>query len=169
MTEPTTRSSATERQTDPETFYALIRLIRRVFNGLSGLSDAIHTDRGVTAGMRAVMEQLALSGPQTVPEMARARAVSRQHIQVLVNSLLERGIVENRPNPAHRRSLKIALTPAGDRLFDEMQADEVAWLDRLAGGLSSRQIEAAHRALAALDQTVSSARNDLATRGDDQP
>ena len=115
--------------------------------------------------MRAVMEQLALGGPQTVPDMARARSVSRQHIQVLVNALVDRGIAENRANPAHRRSVKIALTPAGDRLFDEMQADEIAWLDKLAGDLSARQIEAAHRALAKLDTTVASAHTDVVAGG----
>ena len=169
MTEPPSDRSAGMQHTDAEAFYALIRLVRRVFNGLSGLSDAIHADRGVTAGMRAVMEQLALGGPRTVPDMARARSVSRQHIQVLVNALVDRGIAENRPNPAHRRSVKIALTPAGDSLFDEMQADEIALLDKLAGGLSARQIEAAHRALAKLDTTVASAHTDVEAGGKGRP
>jgi hypothetical protein len=41
----------------------------------------------MTAGKRGVLKGLDRLGPQTVPQMARARPVSRQHIQTLVNRL----------------------------------------------------------------------------------
>jgi DNA-binding MarR family transcriptional regulator len=63
--------------------------------------------------MRAVLEFLQAQGPTPVPHIARSRGVSRQHIQTIVNELLDEGLVELRDNPAHRRSCLVALTAAG--------------------------------------------------------
>src|SRR4026207_1942234 len=79
---------------------------------------------GVTAAHRGVMESLFRGGPQTVPAMARARPVSRQHIQILVNRLVDLGLVAAVANPAHMRSPLFELTPAGSKRFAEMQRRE---------------------------------------------
>ena len=63
----------------PRDLEALIHLIRLAFNRLRARADALHADLGVSAGMRAVLESLAESGAQTVPDMARTKSVSRQH------------------------------------------------------------------------------------------
>jgi hypothetical protein len=39
--------------------------------------------------MRAVLEFLSRHGPASVPQIARRRFVTRQHIQALVNGLME--------------------------------------------------------------------------------
>jgi len=54
--------------------------------------------------MRAVLEGLDRSGPRTVPAMARARLVTRQHIQTILNELLERKLVETQER--ERRALR---------------------------------------------------------------
>jgi len=54
-----------------------------------------------------------LSGPQTVPAMERARLVTRQHIQTILNELLERKLVETQDNPAHKSSPLIMLSAEG--------------------------------------------------------
>lgn len=79
---------------------------------------------GFTASHRAVMESLATGGPQTVPALARARPVARQHIQVMVNDLAAMALVETRANPAHRRSPLVALTAAGARRFETIRRAE---------------------------------------------
>ena len=56
-------------------------------------------------------------GPQTVPTMARARNVSRQHVQKSVDGLAAGGLVSLRDNPAHRRSPIVELSDAGKALF----------------------------------------------------
>lgn len=69
--------------------------------------------------------------PTGVPGIARSRHVTRQHIQALVNDLLQRGLVELLDNPAHRRSRLVALTAEGRRTFGRMRAKEARFLARL--------------------------------------
>lgn len=86
---------------------------------------------GFTVSHRAVLESLATHGAQTVPALARARPVARQHIQVLVNDLAEWGLVETRSNPAHKRSPLVALTPLGAKRFDAIRRAESRMLESL--------------------------------------
>lgn len=62
---------------------------------------------------REILADLYERGPQTVPQLARRRRVSRQHIQVLANRMEQAGLISPAPNPAHRRSQLIRLTEAG--------------------------------------------------------
>ncbi len=110
---------------------AVVDATRALFHRLGAAADEVHRVSGVTAGPRAVLQDLYQNGPRTVPAMARARPVSRQHIQVLVNGLLERGEVELLPNPAHARSKLVALTDAGLALFDAIRHREAEVLERL--------------------------------------
>lgn len=99
--------------------------VRRLFHQLRALAETASSPAGgFTASHRAVLESLTTGGPQTVPAMARARPVARQHIQVLVNDLLDMGLVETLPNAAHKRSPLIGLTPAGKRRFAEIRQAE---------------------------------------------
>jgi DNA-binding MarR family transcriptional regulator len=86
--------------------------------------------------MRGVLEVLLLRGPATVPNMARARGVSRQHIQQQVDALLERDLLERRNNPAHRRSSMFALSDNGRALIQNMRAEELKALSRMQVGVS---------------------------------
>ena len=130
--------------------YAVIRQVRTCFNLLKGLSDEMNRDLGVNASMRAVMEALSTEG-RTVPDIARARSVSRQHIQVNMDALLEKGLVESRANPAHKRSPLYSLTDRGEEIFAEIRGREAAVLEQLADGLLGRTLEAANAALDALN------------------
>ena len=110
---------------------AVIDATRALFHRLSAAADHVHRGARMTAGPRGVLQDLYQNGPRTVPDMARARPVSRQHIQVLVNKLLERGEVEIRLNPAHARSKLVALTDVGMASFDAIRRREAGVLERL--------------------------------------
>ena len=109
---------------------------RLLFHALKHWAEVIHAGLELSESMRAVLERLLLGGPATVPEMARARGVSRQHIQQQVDGLLERDLVGSEDNPAHRRSRKIALTDRGRALIKNMRADELNALAGLQVGVS---------------------------------
>jgi DNA-binding MarR family transcriptional regulator len=119
---------------------AVFNLVPPIFFRLTALGDRLHAEHGVTTAMRGVLASLASGGPQTVPQMARARPVSRQHIQALVDALAERELVVLRPNPAHRRSPLVELTERGRTLFDEMRAREAPIVDRLDRRLSADKV-----------------------------
>jgi DNA-binding MarR family transcriptional regulator len=57
--------------------------------------------------------------------------VTRQHIQTLVNSLLELRLVALVDNPAHRRSALVRLTPEGQRGIERMKRRERQLFDTL--------------------------------------
>ena len=102
----------------------LINEVRLLYQSLVQFGDAIHAGSNVSMGMRAVMEYLDRNGDATVPQVARARRVSRQRIQTLVNPLLERGMVESISNPASKRSPLITLTKTGAKTILEMRRRE---------------------------------------------
>jgi DNA-binding MarR family transcriptional regulator len=134
----------------PADLYDLTLAVRRVFNALKATGDALHADLGVSAAMRAVMESLAGAGPRTVPQIARAKGVTRQHIQVLADHLVEAGLARFQPNAAHRRSDLLALTPQGERLFAQMRRREAGVLSAAAAVFRQADVRAATDLLRAL-------------------
>ncbi len=122
---------------------------RLLFHALKHWAESLHPERGITVAMRAVLELLLLGGPATVPDMGRARGVSRQHIQQQVDGLLERGLVRRQHNPAHKRSTLIELTDEGRGFIQGLRAEEQATLSRLRPGVSDRAMQDATQVLCA--------------------
>jgi DNA-binding MarR family transcriptional regulator len=102
----------------------LINEVRLLYQSLVQIGEAIHADSKVSMGMRAVLEYLDRNGDATVPDVARARRVSRQRIQTLVNPLLEMDLAESISNPASKRSPLITLTTNGTKTILEMRRRE---------------------------------------------
>ncbi|MBL9046991.1 MAG: MarR family transcriptional regulator [Tabrizicola sp.] len=147
----------------PPPIYELILDIRATFRALRAASDAMNEARGVTAARRAVMEFLAGHGPATVPQIAEAKSVTRQHIQTSADELVAQGLAAWSDNPAHRRSRLLGLSPQGARVFDEIRSEESATLDQVSAGMDPTLIEAGRKALqdlqrglAALDRKTGS-------------
>ena len=134
--------------------YDILRNVRPLVLNSARVVEAALSDDGVSVGMRAVLEVLAEGGPATVPAVAERLDLARQGIQRHVNDLAALGLVEAVPNPAHRRSVLIAPTPAGTALFRRIRADELDSLDRLAGDCSRDEIVTALKVLRALNRDV---------------
>lgn len=130
--------------------YRLIVEIRGAFNELKAFADDANADLGVTAAMRAVLEHLARVGPSTVPDIARAKSVSRQHIQKLADALVAAGLARFEPNPAHKRSALLAPTEAGERTFATIRRREGRALARLREALDAGRCAEAAETVAAL-------------------
>lgn len=95
-----------------------------LFNRLKLVAEQIHQQGEMSGGRRAILRMLDEADAQTVPQMSRARAVSRQHVQALINELAEEGYVEFVENPAHKRSPFVQLTNQGKRAVDAMNRRE---------------------------------------------
>ena len=105
-------------------------------------------------GLWGFLRTLALEGPQTVPQIARARPVSRQRMQRLANDLAADGLVEFIANPAHRTSKLVRLTPKGKVAFEEISGRIGQWTDRLAHDMDAAELRAAARVLRQIRQRV---------------
>jgi len=130
----------------PQSLFAETRLL---FLALKQWGDALHEGLGLTAAARGILDALLLGGAATVPRIARERGASRQHVQQLVDALLERDLVERRRNPNHKRSLLIALTDKGRALVENMRAEERNAIGRVQAGVSDHAIEEAELVLTA--------------------
>ncbi len=125
--------------------YDVIRHVRPLHAVLAQAVTVALAGRDVTMPMRAVLEVLHDDGPRTVPAVARTLDLSRQFVQRLVDACAARGLVADEPNPAHRRSPLVTLTPRGEDEISDILADEAATLRRVAAGLDPDDVEACLR------------------------
>jgi DNA-binding MarR family transcriptional regulator len=130
--------------------YKVTWLIRRLFRAMAERADAYLRDAGLTAADRAVLEFLNPDTRLTVPAIARRYQVSRQHVQVTVNHLIEQGFVETYDNPRHKRSPLLALTSSGQRMFATIRRRESAVLDKLFADIEIADIATTRRTLTIL-------------------
>lgn len=132
---------------------AVFRLMLEVIQTFHRLRAVGAEEGAVSAGgggSWGLMRSLAEGGEQTVPEIARARPVSRQHIQKLADELAAEGLVEFVGNPAHKRSKLLRLTPAGRARYKATSARIQGIADALGRGLDAREVAAAADLLATL-------------------
>ena len=141
----------------------LLLQVRAFEHGLRKAIAAVCSRHGVPEGGWSVLEVLANGRPQTVPQIGRLRATSRQNIQMLVNRLQRRGWVESVGNPAHKRSSLISLTEKGTAVAREVAASQASVLEGLSGRCSEAELGAAASLLRRLRQLVAEAAEGLGT------
>ena len=124
-----------------------------LFFRLRVVVEKLHGQGEGTSGRRAVLRELSREGPKTVPQMARARPVSRQSMQATVNGLADDGLVEFAYNPAHKRSKLVRLTPQGEELLREMDLREAEALTELGIEVSEEDLRRAAEILTSVRKT----------------
>jgi DNA-binding MarR family transcriptional regulator len=112
-----------------------------LFYRLRVVAEQIHHQGETSGPKRGILKTLDRLGPQTVPRMARARSVSRQYIQTLINQLAKGDFVEFVENPAHRRSPLVSLTPKGKEFLDAMVQREIELLEQLKMDSSEKELQ----------------------------
>lgn len=88
-----------------------------LFHRMRYAAEQVHGQGEYSAGRRGILKSLAQGGMQTVPQLARARYVSRQYIQKLANGLVADGWAIWQENPAHKRSKLLSLTQEGAQVL----------------------------------------------------
>ena len=117
------------------------------------LREAGKRTGGVTAwggGLWGFLNSLALGGPQTVPQIARARPVARQRIQRLADEAAAAGLVEFIANPAHKRSRLVRLTGEGETFHAQLTERLRDLAEGIAGDMETDELRVAHEVLARL-------------------
>jgi DNA-binding MarR family transcriptional regulator len=131
----------------------LLDEVRLLWHAMVRTGERLHEEEPVTLGMRAVLEFL-LHGPATVPHIARSRHVTRQHIQGLVDALLELDLAALATNPAHRRSSLVRLTPEGRGAIERMRRRERRFIDRIDLGVDPGELRRAAQTLRAVGKAL---------------
>lgn len=138
-----------ERRThEGETATEVILSTFRANGLLLAAGDQLAGEEGLTSARWQVLGAIALAKrPLTVPQIARRMGLTRQSVHTTVNRLLEAGLVELVPNADHRRSQLVRLTELGQARYEAIDRKQTVWINALANGLRSSDLDAAARVL----------------------
>jgi DNA-binding MarR family transcriptional regulator len=109
-----------------------------------GVAEELARPAGLTAAWWQVLGAV-LGQPLPVAGIARAMGITRQSVQRIADLLVERGLAEYRPNPAHRRAKLLEPTAEGRAAIARIGPGHAAFADRLAEAMGEAQLaEAVH-------------------------
>src|SRR3954449_13438197 len=134
--------------------YRVLMQVRPLYQASGRAVEHALQSTGVTVPLRAVLELVLDRGPMTVPQIARDFGVTRQSVQVLVDSGASRGLVEFEDNPQHRRSRFVKATEQGRRTFTEVHRRELQNLDRVTADLDADELARCARVLEVLTDRI---------------
>lgn len=107
------------------------------------IADHIHTAGGRSETARGVLRGIVRYGARTVPQLAFARSVTRQHTQEVVDGLITDGLVERAKNPSHKRSPLIRATRKGVAVVDALDAADDRTMAAVSAELTVSRAELA--------------------------
>ncbi|MGW7045243.1 MarR family winged helix-turn-helix transcriptional regulator [Streptomyces avermitilis] len=118
-----------------------------------GVAEELARPAGLTAAWWQVLGAV-LGEPLPVSGIARAMGITRQSVQRVADLLVERGLAEYRPNPAHRRAKLLAPTEEGRAAVARIGPGHAAFAGRLAKALGDAELAEAVRVLERLSNTL---------------
>lgn len=118
-------------------------------NGLLILEgDKLTKELGLSSARWKVLGAVAFSqGLITVPQIARNMGQSRQAVQRLANEMKEDGLIIFQNNPHHKKAKLLALTPEGEKIYDELEQRQRPWANAIADKVSTSDLELASSVL----------------------
>lgn len=148
--EPARQTEAGETLT--EVILTTFRLNARLMEAAQGLAAA----GGITAAWWQVLGGV-LDQPRTLADIGRRMGMTRQGVRRVADLLVEHGLAEYRPNPAHRRAKLLACTEAGYWAVRQISVAQHPWANRLGAELDLAELRSAlatMRRLVALLETT---------------
>lgn len=106
----------------------------RLNGQLLSLAEDMARPVGLTAARWQVLGAV-LDEPLPVAGIARQMGITRQSVQRIANILVDEGLAEYVPNPAHRRAKLVRPTDAGRKAVARIDPAHAAVADRLANEL----------------------------------
>lgn len=113
-------------------------------------AQQLAAEGGLTASWWQVLGGV-LDEPRTVPEIGRRMGMTRQGVQRVADLLVEHGLAEYRPNPAHRRAKLLACTEAGYWAVRRISLAQHPWANRIGERLGAGELR---DALAAMNRLI---------------
>jgi DNA-binding MarR family transcriptional regulator len=124
---------------------------------LNGQFLAVAEELARPAGLTAAWWQVlgaVLREPLPVSGIAREMGITRQSVQRIADLLVERGLAEYRPNPAHRRAKLLAPTEEGLAAVRRINPGHAVFADRLAEAFGEDELADAVRLLERLSKVL---------------
>ena len=138
---------------EQELLSALAKTAFRLNGQFLAIGEELARPAGLTAAWWLVLSSV-LDRPQTVAEVAREIGVTRQSVQRIADVLVNRGLAEYRPNPAHRRAKLLTPTPAGRAAIRRIAPEHAVFARRLAAEHTTQGLERALDAATRLSNSL---------------
>jgi DNA-binding MarR family transcriptional regulator len=132
----------------------------RLNGQLLAVAEELSRPAGLTAARWQVLGAV-LRQPLPVAGIARAMGITRQSVQRIADLLVDQGLAEYRPNPAHRRAKLVAPTDAGydavERISPAHAALAAGLVEQLGADTLRQALDALHRLSAAFESVAPAA------------
>lgn len=133
----------------------------RCNNLLLTAGDRLVAPLGLTSARWQVLGAIvAAERPQPVAWLARDMGGNRQNVQRIINDLEKDGLVAFETNPRHRRAQLVVLTEKGNKAFAAAMRLQTPWINKVANGVSVKELETVRRVIDTLRQNLESAEPD---------
>jgi DNA-binding MarR family transcriptional regulator len=138
---------------EQELLSALAKTAFRLNGQFLAIGEELARPAGLTAAWWLVLSSV-LDRPLTVAEVAREIGVTRQSVQRIADVLVDRGLAEYRPNPAHRRASLLTPTPSGRAAIRRIAPEHAVFARRLAAEHTTKGLERALDAATRLSNSL---------------
>jgi len=125
---------------DGKTMHQFFQALFEAWTAVAAVEEEVHTASGLTGAQKKNLAHLLSGGAMTISDLAYARGVSRQSVQVTISTLLDLKYVQQNDNPRHKQAKLLTVTDKGrerllkseeaehaliEYLFSQMKEDEV--------------------------------------------
>jgi len=117
------------------------------------VAEELAKPAGLTAAWWQVLGAV-LGEPLPVSGIARVMGITRQSVQRIADLLVEKGLAEYLPNPAHRRAKLLSPTDEGRAAIARIGPGHAAFADRLAQALGQAGLAETVRVLERLSAVL---------------
>ncbi|GAB2494187.1 DNA-binding MarR family transcriptional regulator [Nocardiopsis aegyptia] len=125
----------------------------RLNGQILGVAEELARAGGLTAARWQVLGAV-LDEPLPVSAIARRFGTSRQSVQRIADVLVEQGLCEYRPNPAHSRAKLLRPTDAGLAAVRRIGPDHARFADALVAEMGVEEAQEALTALRSLSEAL---------------
>ncbi|MFF3690088.1 MarR family winged helix-turn-helix transcriptional regulator [Streptomyces sp. NPDC002187] len=117
------------------------------------VSDGLAREAGLTAARWQVLGAV-VREPQSVAGIARTMGITRQSVQRVADVLVEQGLAEYRPNPAHRRAKLLHATELGREAIQKIDPGHARLAHQLLDALGPDEFAETAHVLEQLSQAM---------------
>lgn len=120
----------------------LTQALIEFYEKFSSWEQGVVRETGLTLPQMHTLEILGAFGNLRMKELAQKMGITTGALTVLVDRLERQGLVTRKPHETDRRSIRVGLTEAGDRHFQEHHALHTRLTHELVASLAPQEADA---------------------------
>lgn len=133
-----------------EKFLPVIRELARTYQAFSAYDAAGYTDVDLTVPQADVLFTLGNTQGLTCKQIGEKTLITKGTLTGVLDRLEAKRLIRREPLSEDRRSTRVQLTPAGERLFEREFPRQIAYLEKRLRRLTASELSEIQRALRSL-------------------